>query len=944
MAQVETPYIRLKRRLDSEFSKKRLVGDIVISSEEYGVLIKYLNDIFRSLSCGGVKIVPPDSMITTALVQIGIKHYDGNYWGKVAGKLSLTNVKLPIQTALGVAAWETFKHFNLPKLGRNERVKTILMHGFVSDHYADDLYEFLFHFYRLDLERNLRRLDDELLKELVTVMARTDNTGRTYWLKIQTANAVALNPELSATRVKHMLRLIDQRFWEEKVPRVFGDRLTELFVRWEAVSDAFSTYLGKPSKLGGVEKKGNRFFTPYLHCRFSTSRFYLVFPKQIIPSDYKGSVYWEITIGEKFTRSRELKLYDGVIGNKTEEITVEMDRDSIFDEVSMKLVCQDKSYRSFKIDKDSIRFFDAQGCHIKSEALPTGDVHAFTYYDEVPVSEAYITSERTGELLQTYFEFQDGDILRFTDGRIFKVGKTPGEGIMPRNKIAGAYGLTVGSKQIPLYSKAPVILFKIPATSAEGTLIVVNGKRMRLFDTDTTIIDIHGESEEKGYIINLADFGCGKDGMYEVFIDTPRNNRLRFWEFVIINDFRFKFEDAPYIFVPKGTIHFPRHLSIRSVKGVDKFADENVFRFEISPAEDYITFYVETAIGELVIRVYVPVFKWRFAEGDCWKIEQPGDIWHTDLPNAIYLKHPDDNLSLCIDDGVDEHLQEQSMSFTKNKGKHMFVCDLMRFKSWLNGEKGIRQINLITAEHSAEFFRVITKSLVKSCLLRADHEKKLLFCDLNIIGENEYFADVMYRGKIIATKLQIIDGHFQLPISLTGGEYTVIIFEKESSLTGFGGTYYTLLDEFTQTIINPDDLSGCSFEITQIKHNSSTVSCLNFSCRYLVYDIYRPNEDMDGMYYGKLVALRIYDNKILISKQVKLAVKPGVIPTYVDLKFRDYDYPDNYESFLYDTYRKIIVETEQQGLPRAVRYRRYITLFPDECEYVINFLESGFIF
>ncbi len=63
-------------------------------------------------------------------------------------------------------------------------------------------------------------------------------------------------------------------------------------------------------------------------------------------------------------------------------------------------------------------------------------------------------------------------------------------------------------------------------------------------------------SGETGYILNLSDYGCTEDGLFNVAVDVPNDRTNRFWQFVLINGISFEFEDAPYIFKSKGTIRF----------------------------------------------------------------------------------------------------------------------------------------------------------------------------------------------------------------------------------------------------------------------------------------------------------------------------------------------------------------------------------------------------
>ena len=176
---IKTPLERLMQKINKEIPTIKFLGDILINEQEYKLLIGHLSFQYKSmlLNSGFLKL---DPLSAVALVQIGIRNYDGSYWPYVASELGVCYLPGNQQTEIGNAFYKALQLYGMPRLRQNERVNNILMHGFVSNNYSDSFFDFLFAFYKIDLERDIIRLDDEIMQELLSVMTRNDNTGRTY--------------------------------------------------------------------------------------------------------------------------------------------------------------------------------------------------------------------------------------------------------------------------------------------------------------------------------------------------------------------------------------------------------------------------------------------------------------------------------------------------------------------------------------------------------------------------------------------------------------------------------------------------------------------------------------------------------------------------------------------------------------------------------------------
>lgn len=933
---VVTPFERLKRRILKGFEKKVFIGDIIINDVEYEILLDYFRTKCSAIMNSHLNAFC-DPVFATALVQIGIKYYDGNFWGHVAQLLGLKRISPTYQGIIGESFTKTLLAYNKLFIDKSEKVNNILMHGFVSDHYANEMFDFLFKYYNIDLERDLQRNNAEMMRGLIEAIQRDDNTGRTYLLVKQTANAIRANIRGGKIRIRRLLRLIDKCFWEQIIPANPVSRISILFNKWQENSNEFRLQYNKynnGSANGGGKKS---YSSPYIKCDFKNTTFKLVLPTQIIRFEYDKDIKWNIfSNGEQ--RTVNTLLYQAVTGYKTETSEISIKAEDIFNEFSIELVHHGNRIRLFKIKADCVRFFDKDGYYLNSDSsLPMGEVYAFTRANEMPRSEALVENEPIGSLIRSCFEFEYGDIVRLPDGKPISIGKKLEEGLLRRKALNASYAI-YNDANIPIYSAPPTILLKIAAKRANGTLINVNGSIYRLFDSETTIIDLNDRSGETGYILNLGDYGCEKDNIYTVIVDVPNDRTNRFWQFALINGITYEFEEAPYIFKSKGTIRFNEGLKVYSQDNeILKNCDENSFNFAIHTEVDYLQFAYDTERDSIKLCFEVPALKWKFGSG-AWNLDKPSDIWHSEFPSMIYIKYPDDRITLSMDEQIEDenNSDSQMVKCMKLKSEGLFICDTTRFKSWFGREKIIRSVYIDLPKNRTEFIRVITRSVIASQILTTDSNYEKLIGKLDIIGNSNYYVDVrnLETGELLAEKLPVIDGEFVIEGIIGSGKYKISVFEDEEDDTGFGISNYLPVGDYEHNLVNPYDLQGKNIAIKYIKKGESSLFIIQPSCQYIVRNLKHIDNNDRHNYTGTLVTNTIYGSKTICN-----AVNVN-IPDLNKLQFIYLTYYDGYDyiEFLFDTYRKFIVKEEEKGLTRAVRYRRYESLYPEEYVYVGEYI------
>ena len=232
---VLTPSEKLKKRIEKDIIAKKYIGDIHIDDDEYEIIKSEFRAKYRQLvDSYSHKLI--DLLFVVALVQIGIRFYDGKYWLHVARELGQENLPTNQQTWIGNAFLDTVSKYHLIALPSHEKVSNILMHGFVSNHYANNFFDFLFEYYRIDLERDIENNNAENMNRLIDAMVKNDNTNRTYLIVQQTSDAIKHNRRGANIRIRRLLRLIDKCFWNQSTVVNGRNRLTSLFNKWRKES------------------------------------------------------------------------------------------------------------------------------------------------------------------------------------------------------------------------------------------------------------------------------------------------------------------------------------------------------------------------------------------------------------------------------------------------------------------------------------------------------------------------------------------------------------------------------------------------------------------------------------------------------------------------------------------------------------------------------------
>lgn len=811
------PEEKLARRIGREFKKCRYIGDIQINDEEYEILKEFLRKGYANI-CSSFTHESINPLLAVALVQIGIRYYDGRFWNHVRSELGTDKLPANHQNWIGTSFYKTLIHYNKYHVEENQFMNNILMHCFVTKHYANDLFDFLFAYYQIDLDRDLSRNNKEMRSFLMQAMAKGESTKRAYKIRKHTSDAVLANEKGCKIRVGRILRFMDNALFNNTLPINSRNRIAQYFCEWADNSQRFEI---EKKRTYGLTRKGiKRFSTPYIHFDGGKMLFNIVLPPQYIrlgEDEELPVITWKICIDNEI-KTIEADVDSCVTGCKTEKIdSFRINSGHLFCEINIEIYKNEiEREQRFRIVSDSVRFFDENWDMIDPSAyssyLPTGQLYAFTEADGTIVSDsdAIVSCERVLGYNLYNLLLTKGNVLRLPSGKAKSSGKPLDEGILLQDVVYGAYVIRNQIKY-HIYSSVPSIYIRMNGSQEAGTIIGINGNRYR-FDIEKCVcFELEDQTDEKGYILMLNDY-ISSDGIYDVFIDIPNSRKERIYSFSLINRFGFDFAGAPYVFNSNAVITFkdgcdPKLLNDEGIRcGIP-------YPFTIDPQEDYLSIKTHFGTEPVEIHVYVPAFKWKFDDEE-WEVDQPEEIWHKEFPSTIYVKYPDDEITfsmspLVMETSDDDENNSFSVTFAKDKENHLFTCDTRKMLSWFGNEEAIRDLVIELGGKPVHFAYVVTRCILHSAEMIADIKNSELVFKADISGFSDVAADIYYYTELIAEKHTVSTKGIRLKEPFRSGKYTVVFYEwDDDDEDDFGFSDYQKFGEKIFEYKNPFDLVG----------------------------------------------------------------------------------------------------------------------------------------
>ena len=926
--------LRLSRRVNREIKRKKYISDIRVTESEYSLLRDYLHYAIIMLNRKG--IVADEALFATAITNVAIKTYkDGNLWGNFFKETGLKQ-NPNHQKNIGTCFYDILEKFDLIRVSSTEYVQNILLHCFVSDNYANKYFDFLFDFYRIDLERDISRLDTVTMREFMDSICSEENVGRTYMLVQHIGQAMSANRKGATTRVRNHLKLLDKLFWDADLSVRTTHRLYGLMQKWAKSStdvirdiDAYST---------GRRRGARRFSQPYIRYSIVDRAFAIVIPPQSIKKYESEEIYWRISGG--IDKELPIEQIESVIGYKVLESKTPIPTETVLNGFQLELKTkEDETIKKFYIKKAEIRFFDDEGYPINSKTIKTGNVMAVTPSGEIVRSSAWIDSEERDGLLFSYFSFEYEDVLHMPDGHVVIVGKPDIiNSIAGKGRIDGVSCLLNGL-EYDLYGRMPYLVLRMPASKYAGTAVTLNGSKNKLSEMDHERFVIDDTTEDVGFYIDLSSYFSDAAGLCSIEVDIPGGAHLS-WEYVYIKDFSIRFDEAPYVFVPRGTIVFPDHIVIKDIgENCEKQIGINGFKFVIKDVGRYLNVSAQAGDKDVILKIKVPALFYKDLNGE-WDSSYPTPIWHSDLPDVIDISVPYHKIVLYADD-TDNDGRIREKEYRKINGSDHMECDISWFKSYLFGDSLRRDLKMKFGDLEGQsLFSVMLHSVVVSLQLLGNYEENEMTVNAVILGKADYCIDVRKGEELIAAKVRLEEGTAVIHHEIGNGLYTVEVFEAETDESGFGEEEYYSIGEFSERMINPYDMTDRSFNIIQIERKGDGNKVLPLSPKYLVFDLQKTEDK--HVYNGTLVARKsFYPESAIAAFPVLVRFDDLTKPNYAWISFVD-EYGDDAD-FLYDTKKNGILQEENSRLKPLICYVRYTLLDDDEYVFHIDFSDEQYL-
>ena len=919
----KTPLQKLLTRVNREIGRKTYLSDILISEDEYDLLQTELKKTIKSVRKS--KHLDGNPLFAVGMVQVALRVYqDGNFWGKLYEELELPKGDGAEQRIIGTAFNRVLKDCGRALADPNKYVQNILLHCFVADPYLDSYYSFLYAVYSSLLDRDLEQLNKDAMNALI------ERGDRSNLLMKNTAEAIRANPRGAKIRIRNHMKLLDKLFWDPDYTMRTSNRLYSKLQLWARHSDKMMLD-SSSSRNGGVHGK-KHFSRPYLFFDQLHFAFRLVLPQQVYIGD-DPDLSWSIT--GQIVQDLEPEIVEGVVGYRVQECEVALAswRDLLGDFRIRLIDREGNAVRSFSVPKASVRFFDEGGYLISTNNLHAGTIYTVSDKNTKLISSSHIESHQFEGMILSAFQFEDEDILLLPNGKAIAIGReTIVSGLAGNTTISNARCILRDGETLCLMSKLPHLILRTSKQKAPGTCIEINSKRYSLTDVAAMSFPIDDRSGDTGYWIDLERIADSQNGLYEIIADVPGGATYS-WRFVLLNRFRVSFDDAPYIFEPRGVIRFNEGPNVKALeKGCKKDASGNVFQFELAKVGRSIDFALQDGNFECMLQVDVPALFTSFT-GEDWSAERPDTIWHSELPDMIYLSFTQNTITLFAEDTSDESSVDRSKDYNNKAGESYIACDIRWFKSHLDNGKNISILYIRIGSTITELLRVVRHSIPTSCSVFQIDDGNAIRVHAVILGKGDYFADIYRGSSLLSDKVHLEDGFCTLKTLVENGKYAVELFEAEEDDSGFEEASYYSIGKFYNKVVNTYDMTHRSFQVLYIEKDTDKNKILDLSFDYYVEDLIR-TKDKDT-YSGMMV---------VETTEKKLAAFPVFVlfldmsdPSLVSISFMD-EYNDSM-SFLYDTRRRGILKEENPNLPKLTCYRRYTFLDPDDDLFRIEFVE-----
>ena len=841
------------RRIEKEFDSKTLIGDIDILEDE-DLLKEYMLSAINRIAFDNIPQIEHEKVFAYGMVRMALKHYASKtFWPFVKEEYGVS-VPGNYQNRINDKYRKIMNKYG--KLYDEETtnfIQNICMHAFVCNKCAEQFFDYMFEFWRIDLSRNIENSVDDDGNDLFDILI--EEIGESVQdIMIHTTMALKMNPIGSKIRFRNILRMIDNSYWNDADYSDSSNRMTMLFNEWKKNPNGLFAKEIKRSATSRHGGKGEKLLSrPTITFDPKTSSFSLVLPKQILKNctEEEHPIWYVSVAGE--TVSFEPTLLRGKAFLFTEECSLLFKKNQLFEETEIVLKSERMNYYRRTIKAESVRFFNSRNRNtdISNDYISKDIAYLFVQKGKevtyINGSFSMINSD-PDEFDMCFVEPSEGDILMLPDGHALSIGRPLVEGIIGNSRVGGTRAI-FDEQAYQITADRERLFFKTTKNRFHGTMLRIyqNGNLKQSvkisenkyleFKLDDSINEIYG------YIIDLHDYISG-NGIFRIDIDIPGSS-VRSYPVCYIKGFNYQFVAAPYVFKESGRILFPPHLEpvtneeweINSqFKALEFSIDESSKDGNDWVSERKLIVPFKIAEEEVNIEFDLPVLYWKYKASDEWLIQQPEDTTIKALPDNIYIAGDLDLSSVNLYFANAEDLGDTQIGINHDIKNDLYYFRAVDIVSHLNRDRTYRELHISINDMDRKFFSIACKSVVRSQNISGDFVNGKIYGYFDIFGNSDYMVTVKRGDDIIEEDVPVVDGRFEIECEVKEGTYEVYLYEIEDDDSGFGSVSYEL-DHYDLNIVDVRNFGGKTIEIQYIRDRKKRFASLPLRADYYVKDL-----------------------------------------------------------------------------------------------------------
>lgn len=853
-------------QLDKEFDRKKLIGDIEISSEQEVFLKEYMCEAVKLLTHGREQI-EHEKVFAYGMVWVARNHYKSKkYWPFFDEEVGF-HVHGRERAILNEKFREIMKNYGKPYYeDSSNSLHNYCMHNFVCDRCADQLFDYVFDFWRIDLSYSLENCRDDNGNDLFDILVdeiEHNDLNSVNDVMLHTTMAMQMNPRGCKNRFRRILKMIDQSFWNDADYSSSTNRLSVLFTRWR--NNPGGNFL-KEFNRTSVSRKGTHgeklLTSPTILFSPSSESFSLLLPKQILRQCREDETpQWQISINGIYRTGIRPILIQGKISLFTEETGITLNSDTLFENIEIVLASEKREYSRTVIASSDIRFFNTRNrCIEANRDYISKDVYlAFARKD----AELQYVNGRFADCIRTYPAYdiyrldpEEGDVLILPDRHAVSVGRVLDEGIVGNSRIRGVYAIH-NENEFEITADRERLFFKVTKRRLKGTFIRISESGNKVYfgnveDRPYIEFKLTDAAEDTyGYFLDLHDYING-NGIYEIELGIP-GSPVRKYRVCYIRRFSYMFNKAAYIFDETGTITFPAFLDVVTDDSwkIDEKDKKLIFRFDEHSNEKnthvrdrklYVDYQLNTQT--IALRFDLPVFYWKYRKEEEWMFRKPDEITIRDLPANIYISG-DLNLSKAVlkaEEYGDLDIPDVNANYDSKN--NLFYFRTVDFIENLNREKVYRFFDIEADGRTERFLQIACRSIVASRSITGDFRKKIIFGNYEIYGNNDYMVTIRCGGETVEEDIPVKKGRFEVTCDVHEDTYEIILYELEEDESGFDSIAYEI-DRYDLKLTDVRNLVGKDLRISYVRDINQKYAPLWLNRQYVIRDLHRLNYESD---------------------------------------------------------------------------------------------------